>query len=334
MPIGAAAAVLNVTAIDAGGSGFVTVYPCDAPRPVASSLNYVPGSTTPNEVIAKLSASGTICLFTLQPVDLVVDITGWVPSPSALAPLVPARLLDTRPGEPTIDHQFEGQGTRPAGSILELPIIGRGGVSSGAVAAVVNITAVNATTAGFVTVYPCDAPRPLASSLNYMPGIGVPERGHRQALCDRHDLPVHAAIRRSRRRHHRRTWLNAGLRACSVPARLLDTRPGEPTIDHQFEGQGIRPAGSILELPITGRGGVSSGAVAAVVNVTAVNATTAGFVTVYPCDAPRPLASSLNYTPGLASPNEVIARLSATGTICLFTLQSVDLVVDVTGFAT
>jgi hypothetical protein len=116
-----------------------------------------------------------------------------------------------------------------------------------------------------------------------------------------------------------------------VPARLLDTRPGESTIDHQFEGIGRRDTGSTLELTSAGRGRVPIGAAAAVLNVTAVNATTAGFVTVYPCDTPRPLASSLNYTPGTASPNEVIAKLSPIGTICLFTLQPVDLVVDVTG---
>jgi hypothetical protein len=116
-----------------------------------------------------------------------------------------------------------------------------------------------------------------------------------------------------------------------VPARLLDTRPGEATIDHLFEGQGVRQGGSTLELSIAGRGGVAGGAAAVVVNVTAVDAGGSGFVTVFPCDAPRPLASSLNYTAGATRPNEVIAKLSATGTICLFTLANVDLVVDVTG---
>jgi hypothetical protein len=200
-----ASAVVNVTAVNAIGPGFVTVYPCDAARPLASSLNYTPGTITPNELIAKLSATGTICLYTLAGVDLVVDVTGALPTTPGYTPLVPTRLLDTRPGEATIDGQFAGRGQLPAGTSLELPITGRGGVPT--------------------------------------------------------------------------------------------TR-----------------------------------AAAAVVNVTAVDANAPGFVTVYPCDAPRPLASSLNYTDGAATPNEVIAKLSATGTICLFSLASVDLVVDLTGW--
>jgi hypothetical protein len=111
----------------------------------------------------------------------------------------------------------------------------------------------------------------------------------------------------------------------------LDTRPGEPTLDGQYTGIGPRFAGSTLELPITPRGGARTGSTAAVVNITAVNAAAPGFVTVYPCDTPRPLASSLNYAPGAATPNELVAKLSATGTICLYTLATTDLVVDVTG---
>ena len=330
VPAGSVAAVVNVTAVDATAPGFVTVYPCDAPRPLASSLNYMPGATTPNEVVARLSATGTICLFTLAAVDLVVDVTGWVPDLSAYAPLVPARLLDTRPGELTIDHQFEAQGIRQAGSTLQLPVRGRGGVNNDAAAAAVNITAVNATAPGFVTVYPCDAPQPLASTLNYTPGTAAPNEiiaklSATGTIC----LFTLAAVDLI-------VDVTGALPTTPgytplVPARLLDTRPGETTIDHQFEAQGIRQAGSTLELPITGRGGTTTDATAAVVNVTAVNAAAPGFITVYPCDTPRPLASTLNYTPGTAAPNEIIAKLSATGTICLFTLAAVDLIVDVTG---
>jgi Tol biopolymer transport system component len=261
---------------------------------------------------------------------LSFDETAQPQTKPPLIPLVPARLLDTRPGESTIDHQFEGIGRRDAGSTLELTIAGRGGVPVGAAAAVLNVTAVDASGSGFVTVYPCDAPRPLASSLNYTPGATTPNEviaklSATGTVC----LFTFAAV-------HLVADVTGGVPKPSaylplVPARLLDTRPGETTIDHQFEGQGIRQAGSTLELPITARGGVGGGAVAAVVNITAVNATTAGFVTVYPCDEPRPLASSLNYVPGTTTPNEVIAKLAATGTICLFTLQPVDLVVDVTG---
>jgi hypothetical protein len=51
------------------------VYPC-GDLPNASSLNYGLGTTRPNEVIAKLSPSGTICVFTLTATDVIVDVVG------------------------------------------------------------------------------------------------------------------------------------------------------------------------------------------------------------------------------------------------------------------
>jgi hypothetical protein len=42
-------------------------------------LNYVPGSAVANGVVARLSAEGTVCVFTNQEIDLVVDVTGSFP---------------------------------------------------------------------------------------------------------------------------------------------------------------------------------------------------------------------------------------------------------------
>lgn len=65
--------------VDAAGpadDGFVTVYPCDGPKPATSSLNYSGGATVANAVITKVSAVGTVCLFTSQSTDLIADVTG------------------------------------------------------------------------------------------------------------------------------------------------------------------------------------------------------------------------------------------------------------------
>ena len=70
-------AVLNVTALEAGDAGFVTVYPCDAALPVASNLNFAAGDTIPNAVIAKLSSAGSVCLFTSSAAGLIVDVNGY-----------------------------------------------------------------------------------------------------------------------------------------------------------------------------------------------------------------------------------------------------------------
>ena len=61
---------------EATGPGFVTVYPCGSPQPLASNLNYTLNQTIPNTVIAKLGTDGKICLFTQRATHLVVDVDG------------------------------------------------------------------------------------------------------------------------------------------------------------------------------------------------------------------------------------------------------------------
>ena len=78
---GVAVVSLNVTATNADGDGFVTVYACGT-REEVSSLNYSAGQTVANAVFAPVSAAGTICLFAFAPTDVIVDINGWFASTS------------------------------------------------------------------------------------------------------------------------------------------------------------------------------------------------------------------------------------------------------------
>ncbi|MEQ9163119.1 MAG: hypothetical protein RLN74_10445, partial [Ilumatobacter fluminis] len=96
--------------------------------------------------------------------------------PSAFVPLVPARLLETRSGsgDATVDHRFEGQGRVGADGVVELVVAGRGGVPVDAEAVMLNVTVVGPSGAGHATVYPCGVSRPLASNLNYLAGVAVP----------------------------------------------------------------------------------------------------------------------------------------------------------------
>jgi hypothetical protein len=80
---------MNVTAVDPSGWGFLTVYPCGS-VPDASSLNYVAGdSAVANEVIAKLSGSGTVCVYSYAETDLLIDVVGYVASSTAPPPPPP-----------------------------------------------------------------------------------------------------------------------------------------------------------------------------------------------------------------------------------------------------
>ena len=77
VPTAIRAAVLNVTVTEATGSGFVTVYPCNETRPVASTLNYVAGTTIANLAVATTTTDGKVCIYTQRPTHLVVDLSGY-----------------------------------------------------------------------------------------------------------------------------------------------------------------------------------------------------------------------------------------------------------------
>ena len=172
VPANAAAAVLNITGTGADGAGFVTVWPCGTTRPNASNLNLATGATAPNLVVSKLGQNGTVCIFVQSSMDLIADISGYVPAGSSYVPLVPERLLETRS-----DGQKGYTGDKPAaGTTIELKVTGVGTslVPATATAVVLNVTGVEPDSPGFVTVWPCGAARPNASNLNLAPGAISP----------------------------------------------------------------------------------------------------------------------------------------------------------------
>jgi hypothetical protein len=67
--------------------------------------------------------------------------------------------------------------------------------------------------------------------------------------------------------------------------------------------------------------------------VTADNASASSFLTVWPSGQPRPTASSLNFGPGAAVANLVIAGVGANGKVAFYNDSGrVDLIVDVLGW--
>ena len=104
-----------------------------------------------------------------------------------------------------------------------------------------------------------------------------------------------------------------------TPARLLDTRPGSPTIDGAGAGGGAIASLGTVNATVIGRGGVPATGVGAVaLNVTVTGAAVAGFLTVYPNAVGRPTASNLNFTAGQTIPNMVVVPVGAAGQVTLF----------------
>ncbi len=168
---GVGAVVLNVTVVGPSGAGFVTVWPSGSVRPLASSVNFVPGQVVANQVVAQVGAGGRVSLFnSAGSSHLVVDVAGWFPVGADYSAVGPSRVADTRVGEPTVDGGGP-RGVVGAGGVVDVVVAGRGGVPVGGVGAVVlNVTVVGPSGAGFVTVWPSGSVRPLASSVNFVPG--------------------------------------------------------------------------------------------------------------------------------------------------------------------
>ena len=170
VPASATTAVLNLTATEATGTGFVTTWPCGEPRPNASSLNFTGGRPVANAVIARIGADGKVCLAVSDAsANLIVDVNGTLPQSSGYVGVTPTRLLDSWTPGGTIDGAGSAIGVQPAGSTYALQVVGRTGVGS-AGAVVLNLTATDASGTGFVTVYPCGASRPNNSNLNFTTG--------------------------------------------------------------------------------------------------------------------------------------------------------------------
>jgi len=334
VPPDAVGVVANLTAIGPDAPGFATLYPCTPTRPVASTANFFPGDVVANNTIVDLNDDGEVCIFTLTSADFALDVTGYIPDDSSLVSFGPQRYLDTRPpaDAPTFDSSSSGIGRVAAGETIEVQIAGRGSVPAGARSAVVNVTAISPSAPGFITVFPCGE-RPTASTINYFVGQFVPN-GAMAALSDSGTLCVYTSAATDIALDVGGWVPTADTLSTTGPARFLDTRvePDFPTADGAFKGGGRVRAGEVVEVLIAGRSGVPASATAATLNVAVVFPDGPGFLTVFPCGA-VPTTSSVNHTiAGTVRANNVVAKLSPSGTVCVFSLAATDLIVDVTGW--
>ncbi len=270
---------------------------------------------------------------------LLMGIAGLAVAPSRPAeaavasarfvPLPPARVLDTRDGTGGVG------GRLPAFGTITLPLAGRGGVpASGALAVAFNLTAADSAAVGYFTASPSGEPRPVVSNLN------VTGRGQTLANLVVVRLGANGAVDLFSQAGGDLVvdvsgyWTVAaastsGRFVAQKPQRILDTRVGNGAT-------GALPAGGTVDLQVSGRGGLPTSGIAAVVlNVTATEAAAAGYVSAWPTGAARPLASVLNLPArGATVPNLVVVPLGTGGRVSLFAQTGTHLVADVAGWFT
>ncbi len=317
---GVGAVALNVTVTDPTAASYVTVWPDGSPRPLASNLNMITGQTIPNLVITKVGTDGRIRFYNNSGnTHLVADVVGWFPTQSDYRSINPSRALDTR-------DQSNPVGSR---SEISLDVASHLGVAPGTIGAVaLNVTVTDPTAASYVTVWPDESPRPLASNLNMVAGQTIP------------NLVITKVGTDGRIRFYNNSG-NTHLVADVVgwfptqsdyrstnPARVLDTRIGNGA------AVGKVPPRGVIEVQVTGRGGIPAAGVGSVVlNVTVTEPTAGSFVTEWPAGDYRPLASTLNMVAGETLPNLVVAKVGEGGKIALYNNAGhAHLVADVAGW--
>lgn len=344
IPAGASAVALNITAVTPSSPGFITVWPCDVARPDASNLNFAVGGAVANSVVAPVGASGKVCFYSNQATDFLVDITGWFSGSSGgvetFVGATPRRVVDTRNaiGGPKVRITAGGTITIPlAGAAMTRSDGSPETIPADATAVAMNVTAVLPSQAGFFTVWPCGAPMPTTSNVNF-PRNGVVANGvvtslgAGGAVCLYSDQQSDVLV-------DVLGWFGGGAQppfTGAVPSRLVDTRNaiGGPT--------GVLTPAAPRSVPVRGATLSVNGtpqqvpveASAVALNVTMVEARAAGFATVWPCGAPMPDASNVNFGRGGTAANGVIAPIGADGSVCVFTSADAHLIVDIAGWFT
>jgi|GEM_PF-3283685 len=339
IPSGVVAVALNVTPVDPTDFGYLTLWSGAGAAPNASDLNLNPGYTIPNLVISPLDSNGNVAIYngsqTAQ--QVVVDVQGYFPAGSPYVPMTPQRYLDTRFGQTTVDGQDQGTGALAQHGQFDLGITGRTSIPAVNFGAVIlNLTAVLPSSMGYITAWPTGLTQPNASNLNLNPGLTIPNLVISGLGSGKVSL-YNGSIAATDLVADVQGWLPSDSGYTSLaPARLLDTRSGQSTIDGQYAGIGALTSNDTLDLQVTGRGGIpaEAGVGAVVLNITAVQPAAAGYITVWPTGLAQPYTSNLNLNPGATIPNLVIARVGSNGKVSIYCggQAATDIVVDVQGW--
>jgi peptidoglycan LD-endopeptidase LytH len=212
------ATAVNVTAVNAAASGFVTVWPAGDLQPNTSTLNLIAGETAANMSLVVPGPACAIALTSTVTIDLLVDRVGVV---SGVDPVRPIRMLDTRTERAKVVPNAER-------------VVQTGAVEGESVA--VNVTAVDPDAAGFVTVWPTGTARPNTSNLNTTAGRTTPNMvivraglGGRVSIAA--SMPTHLLID-----HVATLGASSGFHGIP-PIRVLDTRvtlPPGGSVRHGF----------------------------------------------------------------------------------------------------
>jgi LPXTG-site transpeptidase (sortase) family protein len=331
VPNTATAVVLNVTAVDPEGEGYVTVFPWGDPLPNTSNVNIQrSGQTVANLVTVRLGGDGRIGLYSSIAANLLVDVFGYYSASGATAAgrfiaLTPRRLLDTRK---TVTAGQDG--------VVHLPLPADIAVDTEGL--VLNVTAVNslmrADGFGFWTAYPAGPDPGTTSNINISsPGQTIANQVIVKPSASGIDFYSYAGGDLIVDLMGYYSGVTAavsedGLFVPVSPTRLLDTRSSPNPL-----GQNVALHHEwTVEVGVAGQAGVPSQTSAVALNVTMTRAQGEGYVTVHPAGTTRPDSSNLNVNKaGITAANHVQVS-SRTRGVSFYSYGGTDLIVDIFGW--
>jgi hypothetical protein len=230
--------------------------------------------------------------------------------------IIPFRLVDTR---------IRLRATKLiAGTPKRLQIAGSARIPGNITALAANFTVSDAAANGFLTVYDCSGAPPTASTVNFNAGeitasAGVFPLGANGELCLYSNATANLSI------DVYGYFLTTSILSYQgmTPTPLIDTTIGL--------GGGRLAARRTLMVNLWASGLTPVGAAAVAVNITGILPNKNGYLTAYNCGR-RPLVTNVNPIVGTTKSNFAIVPLSPAGLMCLYSLTSVDVKVDVLGY--
>lgn len=165
-----AAAVLNVTAVDADQDGFASVVAWGDDPLAVSAVNFsAHHGAVANQVTARVGPGNTVMLYASASTHVLVDLMGFYTQgstvPGGFTAVPSQRLMDTRPTGVRGNASYS-----IASDTWDLGVAGTAGVPTAAAAVIVNLTALMPSRSGHFAVWPDGQGRPPTSSLNVARG--------------------------------------------------------------------------------------------------------------------------------------------------------------------
>jgi hypothetical protein len=367
-----AAIVVNFTVVTPSSAGYITAYPSNAAQPLAASLNFNAGDVKGNNAILKLnqtSPTAHLNIYTTSTTHLVADVVGYYARPVALGtfndrdlvytPVTPCRIMDTRNAGADAGMLIAGSTRSFVGWNDSYTLQGGNNTdcnlpfSTDNAALVLNFTAVNPSSGGYITAYPAGAAQPLAATLNF--GAGEVKGNNAFLKLNQTSGQVDFNVFSTAATHLVADVVGYYARPVALgtsnkdlvytpvtPCRILDTR-------NAGVNSGILNAGSQRSFygwtaSYAPQGGanntcglpLSTDNAALAVNFTIVSPVTGGYITAYPADvATIPLAATLNFSAGDVKGSNAILKLNQSGSgfhFGVYSTSTAHLVADVVGY--